>query len=156
MKQIRLTRDRVTQVDDQDFERVSQFAWYASAGRRGKFYVTGRPAGKLVFLHRWLLGVESSKIEVDHRDGNSLNNQRGNLRVATRSQNNQNRRGNKTGSSRFKGVSWHRPRQRWQSYIKRDGKTRCLGYFTNEEDAARAYDLAATRCFGEFAALNFQ
>jgi hypothetical protein len=102
---------------------------------------------------------------VDHEDGNGLNNQRYNLRPADHGLNNANRRpatthGGKAKTSRYKGVSWFRPgpgkgRERWRARIRIDGREAALGYFDDEEAAARAYDDAARAAWSEYACPNF-
>lgn len=106
-------------------------------------------------MHRLILGLQlGDKRECDHRDGNGLNNQRSNLRVCTRAQNNRSGRKLRGGTSKYKGVCWHRHRHKWMSYIRLNGKQTFLGYFNLEADAARTYDVAALKYFGEFALTN--
>jgi hypothetical protein len=93
---------------------------------------------------------------VDHRNGNTLDNRRTNLRLATCSQNRINSQRDKSKtSSRYVGVSLEKGRGKWLAYISYNGKRIHLGRFDNELDAARAYDLAAVKYHGEFARLNF-
>lgn len=158
MKTIPLTRGMFALVDDSDFEEVSQFRWQAHRSRRG-FYAAHTEARvngtrRRILMHRLLLGVKSG--DTDHRDGNGLNNQRDNLRVATHRQNLQAFQHKRAGtSSRFRGVSWHPANRKWRALIGLPGKVKHLGMFTHEEDAARAYDAAARQFFGEFASPNF-
>lgn len=105
-------------------------------------------------MHRLILGASKGDPDVDHVDGDGMNNRRSNLRVASRSQNMGNQRtrcGAKT--SRFKGVSLL-PNGRWHAQIKVNGKTKFLGAYAEETDAATAYDRAARAAFGEFARTN--
>ena len=88
------------------------------------------------------------------RDGDGLDNRRCNLRVCTRSQNNMNERP-RGGTSEFKGVSWDNAISKWRPRIKHNGKQCYLGIFTDEIDAALAYDEAARIYFGPFARANF-
>ena len=88
--------------------------------------------------------------EVDHKDGNPMNNDHTNLRWCDHSNNLGNARKRRSASSRFKGVSWVKPLRKWVAYFKRE----CLGYFDSEEEAAQAYNKRATEVFGEFAKLN--
>lgn len=111
--------------------------------------------GNRTALHRVILNAES-KFEVDHINGNGLDNRRSNLRIATRQQNSANRvKGNfENATSAFKGI-YKRGEKRWVAQITINNENRHIGSFDNEENAARAYDAAALEAFGEFAKLNF-
>lgn len=101
-------------------------------------------------MHRVILGLEKGdKLEGDHKDGNGLNNQRRNLRVATRTENHHNRTKYKTNTSGFKGVS--AKSNRWMAKINIGGKAKHLGYFDTPELAAAAYAKAAKKHHKEFA-----
>lgn len=94
--------------------------------------------------------------QIDHRDGDPSNNRPDNLREATPEENMRNRRGWHGSSSRFKGVHWYKAGEKWSAYCYTTaGRQRHLGYFTDEIEAARAYDAFAHREHGEFARLNF-
>ena len=93
---------------------------------------------------------------VDHINGIKDDNRWSNLRPATHAQNMRNRRSQKGSSSKFLGVSKHTASGKWQAYIRVNGKNTNLGYFKKEEDAAKAYDAAASKHFKEFANLNFK
>jgi hypothetical protein len=92
--------------------------------------------------------------QIDHVDGNGLNNCRRNLRVATASQNKANLRHRRDSTSGFKGVSWNRQKRRFQAFIKVAGHQHHLKYCDDPRDAARVYNEAALKHFGEFACLN--
>jgi hypothetical protein len=92
---------------------------------------------------------------VDHIDHNGLNNRRSNLRLCTAQQNARNHRPQLRGSSKYKGVSWRQDGKVFRALIWHNGKSINLGRFKNEIDAAKAYDKAAKKYFGEFAYLNF-
>ncbi len=100
------------------------------------------------------MGVTNPKIFVDHENHNTLDNCRKNLRTATNSQNQMNRRSQKNSVSRHKGVHFYKRYQRWQSQISYNNKRIQLGYFKYEQDAALAYNEAARKYHGEFAYFN--
>lgn len=134
--------------------------WCPLKGKCTLYSIRGRgprKARKYDLLHRHLLGVTAPYIEIDHRDGDGLNNRRQNLRIASDKQNAQNSRRRRNGTSQFRGVSLDRARGMWTASIRRsDGKGReSLGRFVSEVAAAIAYDAAASERYGEFARLNF-
>lgn len=141
------------QVDDGDYDALIQYKWTATKPHKVIYAIRGvtvAGAHTTIRMHQQIMGKFET---IDHRDGDGLNNQRGNLRACTDRQNGQNRR--KThGVSRFKGVSWHKHMKRWRSTIVVDSKQRTIGYFGCEGCAASAYDNAARAAFGEFACLN--
>jgi hypothetical protein len=102
-------------------------------------------------LHRLLL---PDWAEIDHIDGDGLNNCRSNLRAATHSQNQGNTRKRLGTSSQFKGVCWSKCAGKWRAYIRSDGKLKFLGYFASEFEAAQAYNSAALEKWGSFAKVN--
>jgi len=105
-------------------------------------------------LHRFIMGVTDPHIDVDHRNHNGLDCQRENLRRCVRGENTGNLRKYR-GSSQYKGVSWDKRDKRWRAVVRVHGVTKHLGRFTEEADAARAYDAAARAAFGEFCYANF-
>lgn len=108
---------------------------------------------KRIFLHRVILDAPVG-VDVDHINGNGLDNRRCNLRPATQAQNRHNQRLARNNSSGRKGVRWHRQKHKWYAQIKVAGKHLHLGAFTDLDEAARAYDKAAIAHFGEFALTN--
>lgn len=156
MKIIWLSKGQFTLVDDEDYERLSRFKWYARKSKN-TFYATRRLGkhGDHIQMHRDIVGInEYPKLFADHEDHNGLNNQRDNLRVATRSQNNANKKA--IGVSIYLGVFYNKQcvNKPWYSRIRKNKKTRHLGYFANEMEAAIAYNNAAIKIHGEFANLN--
>ena len=105
-------------------------------------------------MHRLIMD-EPKGLIVDHRDHNGLNNRRSNLRLCTNAQNQYNRLPLKGGTSRHKGVCWCKSHNKFNAYIYQRSKRYHLGWFVNEDDAARAYDKKARELFGEYAYLNF-
>lgn len=147
MKKIALTQNKFALVDDEDYERLNQYKWYFS-----HYGYAVRPRN--IFMHRVILKLIKGQ-EGDHRDLNTLNNQKFNLRAATRSQNNANHSLQRNNTSGYKGVSFNKRIKRFVAYTKVAGKYIHLGLFDDPILAAKAYDLAAKKYFGEYARLNF-
>jgi hypothetical protein len=148
--------DTFAMVDDEDFDRLNQWKWTAEKRRNG-FYAmrVARVNGKkrTVRMHVEVLGPGA---DIDHRDGNGLNNQRANLRRCTPAENGWNvkKLSQRGKTSRFKGVSWSEKYCRWNAHIGLNGGKRNLGCYPSEELAAAAYNFAALDGCGEFAQLN--
>lgn len=159
MKQIKLTQGRVALVDDIDYKRLSKYKWQV-LNDKGNFRAirrTSRKKGKrhTIYMAREILGLAYGDLrQGDHKDHNTLDNRRDNIRICTNQQNTFNQKSILNTSSRFKGVSWHNPNEKWQARIQINGKEKYLGCFNNEEMAALAYNLAARKHYGEFACLN--
>jgi hypothetical protein len=160
---IQLTQGFVALVDDADFEALSRWHWSVKEADGRWYAVRGTcrgprnsPVKHQIKMHRQILGVDDPSVLIDHRNGNGLDNQRGNLRIATNAQNGYNaRKRHGTTTSKYKGVTWDTARGKWTASIMVSRRRYALGRFENEEDAARAYDDAAQRWFGEFSRLNF-
>lgn len=136
-------------VDDEDFERLNRYRWHLVKGYPARHDGDGK-----VYMHAEVLTPPEGMC-IDHIDRDPLNNQRSNLRACSYAANMANsgkRRG--ATSSRFKGVYWSRAAGKWAANIKVNRRIRYLGVFTSEEDAARAYDVAAREAFGEHAHAN--
>ncbi len=145
-------------VDDADFEMINKFNWYLKSPKANFNYAARTYLSdgkrKLVFMHRMILNVTDRSLDIDHKDGNGLNNQRDNIRIATRSENNRNRKAKYNSTSQYVGVSKAKD-GRWAAQIKPEGKNPIgLGWYINEIDAALAYNKAAIKIHGEFAKLN--
>jgi len=161
-RKIYLSEGEYAIVDQEDYCRFGAFKWCATgdnecvyAARIIKKTVAGRV--KAVYLHREIMRPPRGLL-VDHRNNNTLDNRRANLRLATHSQNacNSNSRIDKSKTvSRFRGLVFLKRKKKWGARIGYQGKVMWLGLFTNEIDAALAYDRAAIKYHGEFAKLNF-
>ena len=160
--EIPLTRGKVAVIDATDFERVSQFKWYAVRPRPNypdRWYAArsqhspGRRQ-KMIYLHRFILDASPTSV-VDHLDGDGLNCTRANMRHASQAQNSGNRAMNKNNQSGYKGIYWDKATGKWRAEIRVNNKGIKLGRFVDPELAARAYDEAAKHYFGPFAYLNF-
>jgi len=152
LRRIKLTQGKFALVDDEDFEWLSQWKWYAQKSCNifyAKTHIYKNDKRTTIGMHSLLLNAK----QIDHKDGNGLNNQKENLRACTHSQNQMNMRPI-GGSSKYKGVCWYKRYKKWRSQIRVNGKKIHLGYFDSEEDAAGAYDDAAKIIFGEFARFN--
>ena len=155
MKKIPLTQGKFALVDDADYEWLSKWKWcYHSRGyaARGQYNPVTKKITQ-IFMHRLIMNPLKSMI-IDHVNHNGLDNRRCNLRICTREQNAYNSRSHKNSASQYKGVHWGKLTQNWRAEITCKGKRIHLGVYTNEKDAARAYDNKAIELFGVFAKPN--
>lgn len=152
-KWIPLTRGQVAIVDEEDYEFLNQWNWTTDRIKNG--YATTKTIG---LMHRFLLKVEKG-VHTDHINHNRLDNRKCNLRICTQQQNQFNKqKGHPGQTSSFKGVSAARTtvsgQKKFTAHINFNWKTMHLGTFNNEIEAAKAYNNAANKYFGEFALLN--
>ena len=154
MREIKLSQGKVALLDDDDYEYLSQWKWYASKGT-DTFYAkrTINAKGRVLRMHRVLMNAKKGVI-IDHRDRNGLNNQRYNLRKCSSSQNCCNRHPRNNVSSIYKGVSYCNTRNMWVARINKTHKSRHLGYFDTQLEAVIIYNIAARKYHGEFANPN--
>ncbi len=173
MKEITLTQDQVAIVDDEDFMYLSQHKWSASK-INGIFYairgvvIQSQDKAKNIkckqkntYMHRVIKEAQLARKlttdeHIDHINGNGLDNCRCNLRICTVKENSWNRKKSKGTTSIYKGVSWYKNHKKWGVDIRVDNVGKHLGFFDDEMDAAKAYDKAAVKYFGEFARRNFE
>lgn len=122
-------------VDDADLHMVDGSSWLVD---REGYVLRGGRAGQATLIHRVIFGLAvGDPRQVDHIDGDPLNNQRSNLRIVTPAQQMQNKKSYRGSTSAHRGVSWNTKLQKWVAQIQANGKNKHLGCFLSEEDAAR-------------------
>jgi len=166
MKEIHLSQGYVTLVDDEFYEMLNLVKWQSRVMRKKDGSIKAVYAARCTWCSvkkkyrsermHWIIADWCGQGEVDHIDGDGLNNTMGNLRIASSKQNsmNQKKRCRKDGgvpTSRFKGVCWHNGAGKWMARVGGE----YLGVFDKEEDAARRYDEEAQSMYGEYSKLNF-
>ena len=145
-------------VDDEDYEWLNGFRWnYSRYVTRAGLISEGDKHRKTISMHKQIMekynGSYGYDVKTDHINGNTLNNQKSNLRLCTCQENGMNRK-NTVRSSRYKGVRWKGNRPGWEANIFFNGKTIYIGYYKDEIKAALAYNEKAKELFGEYARLN--
>lgn len=153
MKYIELSQGKKTIVDDDDFENLSKWKWCYSMGYAIRRYTEEDGRSVYIKMHRALMEATQG-LDIDHINHDKLDNRRINLRLCTRTQNQQNHKLQKNSTSGYKGVNFHKQNNIWRAQIRIDRKHTHLGCFNTKEEAAIAYNKAATKHFGEFAYLN--
>lgn len=155
MKIIPLTKGYSVKVDDEDYNHLRMHKWYYLNGYAVRtMYCKSTKRTSHVFMHRLLVNFSDPNNDVDHINNDGLDNQRSNLREATRQQNAANRPLFSNNKSGFRGVSWDKCRSKWQAQITVKGKVYRLGRGTDPEKLAAIYNARAKEVFGEFASLN--
>jgi len=158
MKEIQLTQGKVAIVDDDDFEYLNQWKWFAN-NQCGKFYARTNIPNKngkrgSILMHRLILKILKSKLQVDHLNHITLDNRKCNIRVCTQSENLQNCNKYNNNTSGYKGVNYNKINKKWQASIGVNKAKIYIGSYINPIDAAKAYNEAAIKYHGEFANLN--
>ena len=157
-KEIQLTQGKVAIVDDEDFDYINQFKWFADRQKNNKFYAVNKSTKinnvyRNIKMHRLILR-NNTHLHTDHINGDTLDNRRCNLRICTAQQNSCNKPKNITNKSGYKGVFYNKKSKMYVASIKHNYKNQHLGCFYFAKQAAKAYNLAAQRLHGEFANLN--
>lgn len=142
-------------ISDEDVE-LTKFSWYAKLDSKGQRYADRGANFSTRLLHRVITNCPKG-LTVDHVNLNTLDNRKENLRICTAAENNRNK-GKKKGkhSSKYVGVSWAKEMKKWYASLKHSGKSYNLGYFSEETEAAKAYDKKAKELYGVFAKPNFK
>lgn len=160
-KELILSNGISTLVDEEDFYWLNQWRWHAAKIGNNVYAVRSRRNNHLglssrAYLHRIIQRVEDKNLIVDHIDNDGLNNCKINLRTCTTTENKRNITSQKGSSSKYLGVSFDKNRQKWTASLTKLGGRKFSKRFDSEIEAAKAYDIAAVKHFGEFANLNFK
>lgn len=151
MKRILLTQGKYAIVDDGDYGWLSQYKWCACY-MKGLWYAIRSENGKYIRMHRQIMNCPANK-EIDHLDGQSLDNRKSNMRICTHQENCLNRKANRNSVSKYKGVTWFKGK--WVSIIRDHTKFLYLGRFVSEINAAKAFDTMAIKLGRTRRARNF-
>lgn len=138
-----------TIVDEENYNDLMKYQWCISRG-----YVHGIVDSKIIRLHRHVLNYNGKDV-VDHINNNPLDNRKCNLRIVTSKQNSMNKKSSKNSTSEYIGVSWEKSRNKWITSITINNKSKFLGRFKDEKEAAKARDIATIKYYGEYGNLNF-
>lgn len=141
-------------VDDEDFDWLNQWHWSSTSVKNGrKPYARRNPKSGHVYLHRLIKNCPKEK-EVDHINGDTLDNRKRNLRICSKSENSMNHGKRSDNTSGFKGVCWDKATKKWRVEIMVRRKPIYMGVFSSKSKAAKIYNEAAKKLHGEFARLN--
>jgi hypothetical protein len=144
VKEIELTQGKFAIVDDEDYQRLLEHSWCFNMksgtngyAQRGQHLYLGFKTykSKTIYMHTEILGIEQ---EIDHINGDTLDNRKENLRPSNRTQQTRNTSSRKNSSSKYVGVHLHKLTGKWRSQIKVDGKVKSLGLFASQEEAYSA------------------
>lgn len=133
-------------IDDEDYPYLSQFRWKLQNGNRP--FRKEKKTCKSIYLYREIMKCPAGLV-IDHIDHDPMNNQKSNLRICTKGENNMNRL-----SSSPRGVGWHKKNKKWQARIGTKGKQLFLGMFDTQKEAAIAYNIASLKYYGDTIYLN--
>lgn len=142
-----------TFIDEVDYEKVKQYRFFQAKPNKKKPYAVVKN-NEGACLHHLIIGKPPKGFVTDHRNRNTFDNRKCNLRFVTSSQNGMNRSNYENKTSIYKGVHWDKNRNKWKTEIKLNRKARHIGRFDDEVKAAHAYNIKALELFGEYAVLN--
>ena len=146
-------KEYLVKVDYGDIRALSKIKWRAQKHGYSYIQIVASFEGTTIIQAREILGIRKTDTLCDHINGDPTDNRRGNLRVATHSQNMRNRASLKK-DKKYKGIYYCKDRGLWAAQIFIEGKQKALGRFLTEKQAAIAYNQAAIKSYGEFAKLN--
>lgn len=154
---VRMKGGQVALVDEGDVEKVKGYTWHVDKKGYARTSLRREHGSRgVLMMHRLILGLKTGyPVQVDHKNGNKLDNRQENLRVATQGENARNRGKSGQSGNHYKGVKWHKRNKRWEARVTLNGVRVTKSGFKTEEEAARAYDEMAKKYHGEFARLNF-
>lgn len=153
MKKIKLTQGKYALVDNEDYERVNRYKWFAARNNNKNVFYAGRTINKKnLGMHRFILNIFNSKIKVDHINHNTLDNRKANLRTCSNAENCRNKkpRENRTLPKGVIALG----ENKYKAQIIKDGTKYNIGVYDNPKHAALAYNQKAIELHGEFAYLN--
>lgn len=153
MRSITLTQGKSATIDTEDYKSISKFKWFAKKDGKNSYacrsiFVKGK--GGTIMMHRQIMDKCPKGKEIDHIDGNGLNNRRSNLRIVSKSQNQLNAGLRIDNSSGFKGVSWDKRHKMWYAYARLSGKQVNLGRYTKITEAVTAYEIFTDRHYKQY------
>lgn len=150
-KRILLTQGRFAIVDESDYDYLSQMKWNYSKTAHN-YYARTKINGSNKYMHRIIM-KEPDGLQIDHINGDTIDNRRCNLRICTNQENARNSKSRK-GKSKYKGITWSKRDLNWKAQIQVNYVNYHIGYYDTEEEAALAYNKEAIKRFGEFAKIN--
>jgi hypothetical protein len=139
-------------IDVEDWDKIKEYKWYVNYNPYTKSFYAITTNKQQIKLHRFIMDVSNPKIKVDHKDHNTLDNRKYNLRICDQSENLRNCRISKRNTSGYKGVS--KTGDKWKAQININNKRTYLGLYKDKKEAARIYNENAIKYYKEFAYLN--
>lgn len=154
---VNLTQGHVALIDEDDAVRIGEYRWFAQNHPSGIYAATGSSRKReRISMAAFIMNPDHGMV-VDHRNHNTLDNRKANLRICSRRENGMNRKGvtarNKSG---YLGVTFEKFTGKWKAAIKVNGRARTIGRFNTVDEAVLARDIAALKHYGEFARLNIR
>lgn len=158
MREISLKNGRIAIIDDEDYEIVSQYRWYLLKGKNTEYACHKKTENAIslptILMHRLVMNAPKGS-QIDHINGDGLDNRKCNLRFCSHQENSRNSPKNWRGTSKYKGVGLCKRRKKWRARIKLNNKQVEIGCYNTEIEAATAYNMVALANFRQFARLNY-